>query len=232
MQQKNSPSSGIVVAALRGGSGKTLISIGIIAALKEHGKRVAPFKKGPDYIDAGWLALAAGQPCHNLDTFLISEKHILQSFFFHSRNSDILIIEGNRGLYDGMDIHGSTSTAELAKLLNAPVILCIDCTKSTRSMAAVVMGCLKFDPDLDIRGVVLNRVAGPRHEKIARKMHAGKQCIKGLYRAFREDTDLLPLHQKALLETRKKERVIADYIAAMTDRYAMKTYHEIYGLSL
>jgi dGTPase len=71
-----------------------------------------------------------------------------------------------------------------------------------------------------------------RHEKIARKMHAGKQCIKGLYRAFREDTDLLPLHQKALLETRKKERVIADYIAAMTDRYAMKTYHEIYGLSL
>jgi len=71
-----------------------------------------------------------------------------------------------------------------------------------------------------------------RHEKIARKMHAGKQCIKGLYRAFTEDTDLLPLHQKALLETGKKERVIADYIAAMTDRYAMKTYHEVYGLSL
>lgn len=159
----------ILISALRGGSGKTILSIGITAAWKSFGKQITPFKKGPDYIDAGWLALAAGRPCYNLDTFLIKKEHTLQSFFLHSKNGDIAVIEGNRGLYDGIDIQGSTSTAELAKLLKTPVILCIDCTKSTRTMAAAVLGCLKFDPDTDIKGVILNRVAGPRHEKILRK---------------------------------------------------------------
>ena len=159
----------ILIAALRGGSGKTILSIGIMAAWKTLGKNVTPFKKGPDYIDAGWLALAAGRPCHNLDTFLIETKHILQSFLFHSSQGDIAVIEGNRGLYDGIDIQGSTSTAELAKLLQAPVVLCIDCTKSTRTMAAVVLGCMQFDPGVDIKGVILNRVAGSRHEQILRR---------------------------------------------------------------
>ena len=158
----------IIIAALRGGSGKTILSIGIIAAWKALGRQVIPFKKGPDYIDTGWLALAAGRPCYNLDTFLIEKDQILQSFFLHSTKGDIAVIEGNRGLYDGIDIEGSTSTAELAKLLQTPVILCIDCTKSTRTMAAAVLGCMKFDPDVNIKGVILNRVAGPRHEKILR----------------------------------------------------------------
>ena len=160
---------GIVIAALRGGSGKTILSIGIIAAWKNLKKNVAPFKKGPDYIDAGWLAMAAGRPCYNLDTFLVSKEQTLYSFHTHTLNSDIAIIEGNRGLYDGLDAEGSTSTAELAKLLNLPVILCIDCTKSTRTMAAVVLGCVKFDPDVTIKGIILNRVAGSRHENILRK---------------------------------------------------------------
>ncbi|MEA1946852.1 MAG: cobyrinate a,c-diamide synthase [Thermodesulfobacteriota bacterium] len=159
----------ILISALRGGSGKTILSIGITAAWKSFGRQITPFKKGPDYIDAGWLALAAGRPCYNLDTFLTKKEHILQSFFLHSIKGDIAVIEGNRGLYDGIDIQGSTSTAELAKLLQTPVILCIDCTKSTRTMAAAVLGCVKFDPDTDIKGVILNRVAGPRHEKILRK---------------------------------------------------------------
>jgi len=159
----------ILISALRGGSGKTILSIGITAAWKAFGKRITPFKKGPDYIDAGWLTLAAGRPCYNLDTFLVKQPHILQSFLIHSKNGDISVIEGNRGLYDGIDIHGSTSTAELAKLLKTPVILCIDCTKSTRTMAAAVLGCKQFDPDVDIKGVILNRVAGPRHEKILRE---------------------------------------------------------------
>ncbi len=159
----------ILISALRGGSGKTILSIGITAAWKSFGKQITPFKKGPDYIDAGWLALAAGRPCYNLDTFLIKKEHTLQSFFLPSIKGDIAVIEGNRGLYDGIDIQGSTSTAELAKLLQTPVILCIDCTKSTRTMAAAVLGCMKFDPDTDIKGVILNRVAGPRHEKILRK---------------------------------------------------------------
>jgi cobyrinic acid a,c-diamide synthase len=155
----------IIIAALRGGSGKTLLSIGIIAALSKRGKSIAPFKKGPDYIDAGWLALAAGRPCYNLDSFLLSRKDNLQSFLTHSRHCNISIIEGNRGLYDGIDLEGSTSTAELAKLIQCPVVLCVDCTKITRTMAAVVMGCSLFDPDVMIKAVILNRVANRRHEK-------------------------------------------------------------------
>jgi len=158
----------ILIAALRGGSGKTILSIGITAAWQALGKQVIPFKKGPDYIDAGWLALAAGRPCHNLDTFLITPERNFQSFLFHSSQGDISVIEGNRGLYDGIDIEGSTSTAELAKLLKAPVVLCIDATKTTRTMAAAVLGCMQFDPEVDIKGVILNRVAGPRHEQILR----------------------------------------------------------------
>ncbi len=155
---------GVIISALRGGSGKTIFSVGIIAALIQSGKTVAPFKKGPDYIDAGWLALAAGRQCYNLDTFLLQKETILNSFACYSRASDLAVIEGNRGLYDSIDRDGNTSTAELAKLLDLPVILCIDGTKTTRTMAAVVLGCQQFDPGVKIKGVILNRVAGKRHE--------------------------------------------------------------------
>ncbi len=157
-----------MIAALRGGSGKTILSIGLIAAWKKCNKSIAPFKKGPDYIDTGWLALAAGRPCYNLDTFLLETPQILQSFIAHTRKDDIAVIEGNRGLYDGIDLAGSTSTAELAKLLKTPLLLCVDCTKITRTMAAVISGLIQFDPDVTIKAVVLNRVAGSRHERILR----------------------------------------------------------------
>lgn len=169
IQQKIIDIPGLVIAALRGGSGKTIFSVGIISALKNLGQTVAPYKKGPDYIDAGWLALAAGRPCYNLDTFLVKEDLILHSFLSHILPNDIAIIEGNRGLYDGIDLEGTTSTAQLAKLLDLPVILCINATKTTRTMAAVVCGCMQFDLDVEIKGVILNRVAGPRHENILRK---------------------------------------------------------------
>jgi cobyrinic acid a,c-diamide synthase len=159
----------IILSALRGGSGKTILSIGIIAAWKIRGIEVAPFKKGPDYIDSGWLGLAAGRPCYNLDTFFVSESEVQRSFLKHSSQGDISFIEGNRGLYDGIDLEGATCTAELSKLLKTPVILCVDGTKTSRTMAAVVSGCNQFDPDVVIKGVILNRVAGPRHEAILRK---------------------------------------------------------------
>ncbi len=158
----------IMIAALRGGSGKTILSIGLIAAWKKRNKSIAPFKKGPDYIDTGWLALAADRPCYNLDTFLLETPQILKSFLAHTEKDDIAVIEGNRGLYDGIDLAGSTSTAELAKLLKTPILLCVDCTKITRTMAAVISGLIQFDPDVMIKGVVLNRVAGSRHERILR----------------------------------------------------------------
>ncbi|NNL76160.1 MAG: cobyrinate a,c-diamide synthase [Desulfobacterales bacterium] len=159
----------IIIAALRGGSGKTVLSIGIIAALSKLGTSVAPFKKGPDYIDAGWLALAADRPCYNLDSFLLSRNDNLQSFLDHSADCSVSVIEGNRGLFDGIDLEGSTSTAALAKLLKCPVVLCVDCTKITRTMAAMVMGCAQFDADVMIKAVILNRVANQRHEKKLRE---------------------------------------------------------------
>ncbi len=164
MQQGGMEFPRIIIAALRGGSGKTILSVGIIAALSKRGKSIAPFKKGPDYIDAGWLALAAGRPCYNLDSFLLEPDTNQRSFLSHSTDCDISVIEGNRGLYDGIDLEGSTSTAELAKLLMAPVVVCVDCTKVTRTMAAMISGCLQFDPDVMIRGVILNQVANARHE--------------------------------------------------------------------
>ncbi len=161
--------AGIVIGALRGGSGKTMVSLGLIAALAAEGRQVAPFKKGPDYIDAGWLSMAAGRPCYNLDTFLIDTDRIRQTFHVHTRDADVAVIEGNRGIYDCIDIHGETSTAELAKLLGLAILLIIDGTKTTRTMAAVVSGCAQFDPSVRIGGVVLNRIAGARHEGILRR---------------------------------------------------------------
>ena len=158
-----------MIAALRGGSGKTIISVGLIASWRKRGMAIVPFKKGPDFIDAGWLALAASHPCHNLDTFLMPTEQIFLSFTSQARTGDLAVIEGNRGLYDGIDLEGSTSTSELAKLLNAPVVLTIDCTKSTRTVAAMVLGCIQFDREVNISGVILNRVAGARHESIIRK---------------------------------------------------------------
>jgi cobyrinic acid a,c-diamide synthase len=156
----------LIISALRGGSGKTILSVGLAAAWMESGRRVIPFKKGPDYIDAGWLALAAGRPCLNLDSFLISPDIILESFQTHAAAGDVSVIEGNRGLFDGIDLEGSTSTAELAKLLQTPVVLTLDATKTTRTLAAIVGGCRQFDPAVSIGGVLLNRVAGARHQGI------------------------------------------------------------------
>ncbi len=156
----------IIVAALKGGSGKTILSLGLAAAWRETGCTVAPFKKGPDFIDAGWLSLATGKKCYNLDPFLMNEAQILSSFLKHSEGAQISIIEGNRGLYDGLDLDGCCSTAELAKLLKAPVLIVLDVTMTTRTMAAVVKGCQVFDPDLNISGVILNRVAGPRQKNL------------------------------------------------------------------
>lgn len=195
----------IIISALRGGSGKTILSIGIIAAWKTLGKEISPFKKGPDYIDAGWLALAADRPCHNLDTFMIQEETVRDSFLSNSLKSDIAVIEGNRGIFDGIDLEGITSTAELAKLLDAPVVLCIDATKTTRSMAAVVLGCLRFDPDVSIKGVILNRVAGPRHESILKRSIEHYSGVPVIGAVPKLDTQDFPERHMGLVPTPEHE---------------------------
>ncbi|MEJ5300435.1 MAG: cobyrinate a,c-diamide synthase [Thermodesulforhabdaceae bacterium] len=161
--------AGLVVAALKGGSGKTFVSTGLAAAFKSIGYKVVPFKKGPDYIDAGWLSVAAGSPCYNLDMFLMKPEDVVASFCYQSNKADIALVEGNRGLFDGLDEIGSCSTAELAKLLGLPVVLIIDVTKMTRTSAALVYGCQHFDKDLKVSGVILNRVGTSRQETLIRR---------------------------------------------------------------
>lgn len=156
----------IVIAGIKGGSGKTTLSLGLIAALRKKGLNVVPYKKGPDYIDAGWLSSAAGQPCYNLDPFLITEEKIISSFQEHFDQADCAVIEGNRGLYDGMDTAGTYSTAALSKTLKAPVIIVMDCSKVTGTAGAMVLGMQRFDKKVDIKGVVLNQIAGPRHQSV------------------------------------------------------------------
>ena len=163
------PCPRIVIAALRGGAGKTTISVGLAAAWRKKGMVVVPFKKGPDYIDAAWLSRAASVPCSNLDTFLMGPEQVVRSFSRHAREGGLALIEGNRGLFDGVTADGQFSTAELAKLLHAPVIVVVDCDKVTRTASAMVLGCRNLDCGVDIRGVILNRVSGARHAAILRQ---------------------------------------------------------------
>lgn len=159
----------IIIAALRGGAGKTTLSVAMTVALRYQGIEVAPFKKGPDYIDAAWLARAASGPAFNLDTYLMGSERVVQSFTRHAAKDGVSIIEGNRGLYDGVNSKGEFSTAELAKLLAAPVILVVDCDKVTRTAAAMVLGCKVLDPAVNIQGVILSRVNGSRHASVIRR---------------------------------------------------------------
>jgi cobyrinic acid a,c-diamide synthase len=158
----------VVLAGLRGGSGKTLLAVGLTSFWTAKGLTVGTFKKGPDFIDAAWLGFASGRACYNLDPFLMSDTQIIDSFLSHSAGTDISVIEGNRGLYDGLERNGDTTTATLAKLLKTPVILIVDVTMATRTMAALVIGCQQFDPDLNIVAAILNRVAGHRQESVVK----------------------------------------------------------------
>jgi len=168
----------LVVAGLSGDGGKTLVTLGVAAALRVRGIEVAPFKKGPDYIDAAWLGAAAGRPGRNLDTFLQGPE-AMASILAHGASAGLALVEGNRGLFDGLDAAGTHSTAELAKTLGAPIVLVVDVTKTTRTVAAMVLGCRALDPDVPLAGVVLNRVATARQERIIREALELEQTDEG-----------------------------------------------------
>jgi cobyrinic acid a,c-diamide synthase len=158
----------LLVAGLSGGSGKTVVSMGLLLLLKKNGVEVRAFKKGPDYIDTGWLRWASGHVARNLDTYLMGADGVRASLVRHGIRSGINLIEGNRGLFDGFDAAGTHSSAALAQTLGAPVLLVVDAAKMTRTAAALVLGCQKLDPSLAIRGVILNNVNGKRHEQLLR----------------------------------------------------------------
>ena len=160
----------IVVAGTHSGVGKTTIASGLMAALSAEGHKVVPFKIGPDFIDPSYHALAAGRPGRNLDAFLSGPELVAPLFDHGSRGADVAVVEGVMGLFDGKSGDGEhASTAHVAKLLDAPVILVVDASAMARSAAAVVHGYATFDPGVRLGGVILNRVGSLTHEKMLRE---------------------------------------------------------------
>lgn len=153
----------VFISATHKSSGKTTLSIGLCAALRARGLQVQPFKKGPDYIDPLWLGAASGRACHNLDFNTMSPDEIIQTVQHYSRDADIALIEANKGLYDGMALNNSDSNAAIAKLTRSPVVLVVDTRGMTRGIAPLLLGYQAFDCDVDIAGIIFNRVGGSRH---------------------------------------------------------------------
>ncbi len=158
----------VLISAAHKSSGKTTVSIGICAALKRRGVSVQPFKKGPDYIDPMWLSQASGRTCRNLDLYLMQPEQVETTF--GNNLSEFNLVEGNKGLYDGLALDGSNSNAAIAKLLNLPVVLVIDARGMTRGIAPLILGYQAFDRDIHIAGVILNNLGGSRHESKLREV--------------------------------------------------------------
>lgn len=179
----------VFISAAHKSSGKTTVTLGLCRALRDRGLTVQAFKKGPDYIDPIWHAQASHRPSYNLDFHMMREDEILALFARHASSADISIIEGNKGLYDGMDVEGSNSNAALAKLLGAPVVLVLDSVGVTRGVAPLILGYQAFDPKINIAGVILNKVGGPRHEEKLRAVIERYTDVRVLG-AVRMDDDL------------------------------------------
>ena len=156
--------SRLLISAAHKSSGKTTITVGLCAALSAQGLVVQPFKKGPDYIDPMWLGQASGRACFNLDPYLMTPEQISTCFARHAATADISVVEGNKGLYDGLALDGSNSNAALAHLLALPVVLVLDARGMTRGVAPLILGYQAFDRNIRIAGVILNQLGGARHE--------------------------------------------------------------------
>lgn len=156
---------GFYISATKKSSGKTVISLGLGAALRQLGYKVQAFKKGPDYIDPMWHQAATGRPCYNLDYFTQSKTEINTCFDLYRQSADVLYVEGNKGLFDGLDTHGSDCNAALAQQLSLPVVLIVDTQGVTRGIAPLLSGYQKFAENIQYAGVILNLVGGPRHQQ-------------------------------------------------------------------
>lgn len=163
--KKNNCVSGIYISATKRNSGKTTISVALSRLLRNKGLSVQPFKKGPDFIDPMWLNIASGSRTYNLDFYFMSKDKIREHFLKYSLNSDISIVEGNHGLHDSFDIYGKSSNAGMAKLLGLPVVLLIDVGELNRGVVPLILGFREFDKEVDIKGIILNKVHSKRHEK-------------------------------------------------------------------
>lgn len=166
----------IVIAAPHSGSGKTTLTLGLMHALTRRGLKVAPFKVGPDFIDPGYHRLVTGLPSVNLDGWMCGHDFVRDTFSRHTDGADLAVVEGVMGLFDGIDgVSEAGSTAEVAKLIGAPVLLVVDARSQARSAAALVHGFASFDPALRVAGVIFNNVASANHERILREAVAASR---------------------------------------------------------
>ncbi|NWG31282.1 MAG: cobyrinate a,c-diamide synthase [Rhodocyclaceae bacterium] len=209
-----------LISAAHKSSGKTTLSIGLGAALRARGLAVQPFKKGPDYIDPLWLSKAAGRGCRNLDFFLSPHDEILRQFS-HGFDADVCLVEGNKGLYDGLALDGSNSNAALARLLDLPVILVLDARGQTRGIAPLILGYQAFDPAIRIAGVILNRLGGSRHEAKLRAVveHYTNVPVLG---AIHEDPQLAVVERHLGLMPANEAAHAEQTIAAIAGRIAQQ----------
>jgi cobyrinic acid a,c-diamide synthase len=213
----------LLISAAHKSSGKTTLCVGLCAALHARGHVVQPFKKGPDFIDPMWLSLAAGRDCHNLDFYLMGRDEILRSFAARSRGADISLIEGNKGLYDGLSLDGSNSNAALATLLETPVVLVIDARGMTRGIAPLILGYQAFDPQIRIAGVILNQLGGSRHEAKLRAVIEHYTDVPVLGAVHRDDRFAIVERHLGLMPSneanaaREKIDTIAALVAASVD---------------
>ncbi|MGE5336647.1 MAG: cobyrinate a,c-diamide synthase [Gemmatimonadota bacterium] len=179
----------LLVSAAHKSSGKTTVSIGLAAALRARGLAVQTFKKGPDFIDPLWLTAATGRACRNLDLYLSPADEVRQAFETGCTGAEVALVEGNKGLYDGLSLDGSNSNAAVARLLGLPVVLVLDARGMTRGIAPLILGYQAFDRDIRIAGVILNRLGGTRHEAKLRAVieHYTDVAVLG---ALQEDASL------------------------------------------
>ncbi len=215
--------SRFLISAAHKSSGKTTITVGLCAALTAQGLTVQPFKKGPDYIDPMWLSQASGRDCFNLDPFLMTPEQITTCFTRHAGLADISIVEGNKGLYDGLALDGSNSNAALAQLLDLPVVLVLDARGMTRGIAPLILGYQAFDPRIRIAGVILNQLGGARHESKLRAVieHYTDVPVLGAIghdpriALVERHLGLMPSHE--LMDAAQRVRAMGELIAAQVD---------------
>ncbi|WP_443053442.1 cobyrinate a,c-diamide synthase [Streptomyces sp. NBC_00285] len=210
----------LVIAAPSSGSGKTTVATGLMAAFAARGLAVSPHKVGPDYIDPGYHALASGRTGRNLDAYLCGPELVAPLFLHGARGCDIAVVEGVMGMFDGAAGEGElASTAHVAKLLRAPVVLVVDASSQSRSVAALVHGFASWDPEVRVGGVILNKVASDRHEALLREAleSAGVPVFGVLRRVAQVDT---PSRHLGLVPVAERRADAVDAVAAMAEQVA------------
>ncbi|MFD6079510.1 cobyrinate a,c-diamide synthase [Streptomyces hydrogenans] len=208
----------LVIAAPSSGAGKTTVATGLMAAFASRGLSVSPHKVGPDYIDPGYHALATGRPGRNLDAYMCGTELVAPLFAHGSRGCDLAVVEGVMGLYDGAAGQGElASTAQVAKLLRAPVVLVVDASSQSRSVAALVHGFASWDPRVRLGGVILNKVASDRHEELLREAleESGVPVLGVLRRAPAVAT---PSRHLGLIPVAERQAQAVDAVAAQAEQ--------------